>query len=96
MCSFYLLNGAGDYYTVCHSCINLVESLCHERSNVMIPSSLPLSHNLREFSGLCQIQIEHRRVGVSGGWMRGRWRSNDGTGAQQEMDGVDDRFDGTS
>ena len=26
----------------------------------------------------------------------GRWKSKDETGAQQEMDGVDDRFDGTS
>ena len=33
---------------------------------------------------------------LSGRWMWGRWKSEDETGAQQEMDGVDDRFVGTS
>ena len=33
---------------------------------------------------------------MSGRWKWGRWKSNDGTGAQQEMDGIDDRFERTS
>ena len=33
---------------------------------------------------------------MSGGWKWGRWKSNNGTGAQQEMDGIDGRFERTS